>query len=330
MKNSFTFLICSERSGSNLIVKIFNSHPEFCGPSPTHLLRNFIPILARYKNNDEKLINDVFQVFNSKLSFWNTNVSIRELSGLKNKKLSDLYQYIYTKEAEFENKRRVFIKENHAYNFIPYILLSYPESKFITLVRDPRDMALSWKNAKALKGSIIRAVDIWVLDQSMAINAYNNLGIFNKNYLLRYEDLITNPENELKKCCSFLDCDYNEQMLEFFKSGTSVKNSEMAVDWQNISRSLLTNNYNKYKNDLTDDEIKYIEYKCDIYMDTLNYRKEFNKIYDSEFYKIENKLRKKENDKIVKYEKEVSEEERNKRRMVQEVLGKIKNAEAMV
>ena len=35
---SFDFLICSERSGSNLIAKVMDTHPDACGPFPPHIL----------------------------------------------------------------------------------------------------------------------------------------------------------------------------------------------------------------------------------------------------------------------------------------------------
>ncbi len=44
----FDFLFCSERSGSNLITKIMNAHPDICGPSPTHALRVFCHQYFRY------------------------------------------------------------------------------------------------------------------------------------------------------------------------------------------------------------------------------------------------------------------------------------------
>jgi hypothetical protein len=34
----FDFLLCSERSGGNLITKMLDAHPEVCGPFPTQIL----------------------------------------------------------------------------------------------------------------------------------------------------------------------------------------------------------------------------------------------------------------------------------------------------
>ena len=44
----FDFLICSERSGSNLITKIMDAHPDVCGPFPSHILSYFSRNLYRY------------------------------------------------------------------------------------------------------------------------------------------------------------------------------------------------------------------------------------------------------------------------------------------
>lgn len=34
MPLGFTFLMCSERSGSNLIARMFDAHPDCCGQPP--------------------------------------------------------------------------------------------------------------------------------------------------------------------------------------------------------------------------------------------------------------------------------------------------------
>ena len=42
------FLICSERSGSNLITRLINAHSQICAPSTTHLFRVLGENIAGY------------------------------------------------------------------------------------------------------------------------------------------------------------------------------------------------------------------------------------------------------------------------------------------
>jgi len=44
----FDFLLCSERSGSNLTAKVLDGHPEVCGPFPSHMIRTFSENYYRY------------------------------------------------------------------------------------------------------------------------------------------------------------------------------------------------------------------------------------------------------------------------------------------
>ena len=46
MKES-CFLVSSERSGSNFITKIMDAHQDFCGPSPTHIIRTLLHPVAQ-------------------------------------------------------------------------------------------------------------------------------------------------------------------------------------------------------------------------------------------------------------------------------------------
>ena len=71
----FDFLICSERSGSNLIAKIMNAHTQVCGPFPSHILRIFTQNLYRYGDirrdeNWDSLLDDLAVYHQSIFAQW--------------------------------------------------------------------------------------------------------------------------------------------------------------------------------------------------------------------------------------------------------------------
>ena len=74
----FDFLICSERSGSNLITKLLDSHPEVCGPFPSHMVRTFSLNLNGYGDlNDDAawstLLDDAVFYINRIISLWKSD-----------------------------------------------------------------------------------------------------------------------------------------------------------------------------------------------------------------------------------------------------------------
>ena len=100
------FLICTERSGSNLITQIFNNHSKCCGTSPNHLYRFFLPIIHKYpdlKNNInwQKAIDDVVKAHNLKLGDdWVTKMSISIANPVDEKSFRTIRDGPYLKERK--------------------------------------------------------------------------------------------------------------------------------------------------------------------------------------------------------------------------------------
>ena len=277
----FDFLLSSERSGSNLITKMLDAHPSVCGPAPSHMIRTFSQNILNYGDlkkdeNWNALLNDVADIMRFQLGEWGMDFSAEELKcAIKERKLSHIVRYIHEKEADSLGKRRLFIKENKVYNFIEYLLIAFPDAKFLWLTRDPRDMALSYKKSSNHPGGIMRAAEIWANEQAELKKIYGYLQEEKKVLLLRYEDLLSNPEMHLKKVCDFFEIDYSDAMLGFHKEELTVKNAEKLRNWENLDKPVLTTNFNKYKTELSEKEITYIEKICGELMSFLKYDREY-------------------------------------------------------
>ena len=84
---SFVFLQCSERSGSNFITRLFDAHPEVCGPSPAHVLRLFCDHAHRYGDLAgasawATLAGDVATTLDVKIGTWATQWTAEQLAAL--------------------------------------------------------------------------------------------------------------------------------------------------------------------------------------------------------------------------------------------------------
>ena len=252
-----------------------------CGPTPSHLLRTFSLNLFRYGDlrldeSWQTLLIDVADLLNTQLGTWRTTWTSSKLMGKAgNRSLRSIIRCIYEEEARANGKSHIFIKENKIYLFLPYILAEFPDSKFIFLVRDPRDMALSWKLSANHPGNVKSGALVWHEDQKYNILAHSWLASLHKSHLLRYEDLIQNPKLELSKICDFLSIDFDPQMLDFHRQTLTVKNANVINDWMNLSKPVMTNNKRKYLAELEDIEIRYVEALCKEEMEYFRYPLEF-------------------------------------------------------
>ena len=181
------------------------------------------------------------------LGVWHTQWEVDELhsTAFSYRSLTGLLRLIYEKEAKSQKKSRVFVKENNVYRFLPFLLTGFAEAKFVYLVRDPRDMALFWKRSPSLRGCVIRAAKVWKKDQSEYLGILSNLAEQDKIILLRYEDLLRNPEQQLRRLCDFLQIDFDVKMIEFRSDSLTAKNALRTDDWKNLKYPLLRNNFNR-------------------------------------------------------------------------------------
>lgn len=174
----FDFLFCSERSGSNLVTKMMDAHPEICGPFPTQLMGFFIPNLYRYgdlssNKNWQILVEDIVLYLNSMHSVWVSEFNTDKiLNNVKERSFQAIHTYLYEQEAEVQGKSRLFIKDNHAYKSVGYIEAVFDKPKYVWVVRDPRDALVALLENGILPGGARYVCNFWNNDQQGFLNAY--------------------------------------------------------------------------------------------------------------------------------------------------------------
>ncbi|MGR9087532.1 MAG: sulfotransferase family protein [Gammaproteobacteria bacterium] len=276
------FLMCSERSGSNLITRLLNGHSKICGPATKHIVNPVVRNLFRYEPLDDEahwdaLLTDIHRLISVNFSVWKRSFSLEDLKQLGPVgDVASLIRNIFAEEAKANGKQHVFIKENHVYEFLPYLLLKFPEARYLYLTRDPRDMALSWKNNSDHPGGVVKAARQWQKDQQNSLKHYHVLKSVEKACFLRYEELIAEPVRCLEAILSFFGLNYEESMMNFYMDEMTQRNAGMQKAWSNLARGVLSDNKEKYLGELTEREIKAIEKICYFEMKILDYQPRFS------------------------------------------------------
>ncbi len=127
-------------------------------------------------------------------------------SGLVVSRLADLEQ-----EFAASGRRHLVEKTPRHVRKIPEIVATLPEARFIAIVRDPRDVAISlWKRF----GRDYDAVGRWQLDNQHIIE---NLAR-TEMAITRYEQLVVAPKLELKRLCAHLSLPFEPAMLSYHEN----------------------------------------------------------------------------------------------------------------
>jgi hypothetical protein len=120
-----------------------------------------------------------------------------------------------------ESDKRIFVdKTPRYYHILQFVEELFPEAKFIVLSRNPFDIAASILTSWGVSSGELtgRYISPFTFDLDFAIRRLNLFKANQPNVLhIRYEDLVRNPENTLKKVQEFLGAT-SEADLEYGKS----------------------------------------------------------------------------------------------------------------
>jgi sulfotransferase family protein len=112
----------------------------------------------------------------------------------------------------------------------------FPQARVIHVVRDVRDYCLSLR--KTWNKNMIRGAQRWADGVVKARRDGERLG--DRYMEVRYEDLLAQPEAELRRCCSFLGLAFDRSLLELRFSTEHLGDAQGA-------RTIVSTNARKYE-----------------------------------------------------------------------------------
>ena len=110
------FLMCSERSGSNLIRSMIDSHPDIYAPMPIHLIK-FWHHVTEYGDitQDENwnlLLRHLAEMMRTRFGHVGFDILEEDLRReCQRRSFGAIYRYVYARGATLQGKQNVFIKE---------------------------------------------------------------------------------------------------------------------------------------------------------------------------------------------------------------------------
>ena len=240
------FIISMPRSGSTLLQRILLSHKAVGGTAEPWIL---LPLIYSKKSSG------VLSEYSSRLSFKGVNDMLKEVpdaENVYNDRIKEFADGIYSKILK-NNEVYFLDKTPRYYLIIDDLYKIYPEANFVYLFRNPINIYASilktWCNNKFSKlyGNH-NDLTIGVNKISEAYKRYKD----NKNTIsVRYEDLVSQPEEIIKDIQKFLEINYDERLSKnFVNVKIDTKNNNVLGDPTGIEeyKSINSDTLNKWKN----------------------------------------------------------------------------------
>lgn len=222
------FLVGFPRSGTTLLDRMLGAHPE-------------IEVVE-----EKSLFSPLHQD-------WSAPGTLAALASVNEAQIADArntYRRELSRHRRHAERSLVIDKLplNLAYLFLIYRL--FPEAPVIFLQRHPMDACVScFCQAFELTASMAYFLDIpqtaGYYDAVMQVATLSMDQVGNPLHQLRYEDLVTEPQGELKRLLGFLGLEWNAAVLDYWQQGGN--DASDTPSYQQVSQALHARSIGKWR-----------------------------------------------------------------------------------
>ena len=211
------FIVGVARSGTTLLRLMLDAHSQLAIPPETH----FVPKLIR-KAEDGELTRAEIAEFVTTHRRWpdfglDPGDFTRRLESVDPRDGGEVARCLYRAYAEQQGKLRWGDKSPPYVKRMPRLASALPEARFIHVIRDGRDVALSLVDVSWGPDTVGEGAAKWAEEIRRARKHAGRIG--EERYMeIRYEDLISDPERHLRDVCSFVDLEFEPAMLDYHRS----------------------------------------------------------------------------------------------------------------
>ncbi|MFC1785150.1 sulfotransferase [Candidatus Neomarinimicrobiota bacterium] len=236
------FIVGCERSGTTMLRLILHSHANIAIPPQTKYIKKiykrrlFFRNLSKLKNR-ERIIKWFYNNHNKKTKIIDLGLDPNDIQNELMKSgnsLGAILSTIFKLYSKQNNKVRWGDKHPYYIKYLDQLFKLFPNAQVIHVIRDGRDAVASLKSMPWWKNNSIYSMLNWqeaILSGRKAKFKYGS----NQFIEILYENIIDDPEKNIKILCDFLEEDFSPKILEFYKiADTAVPNYKM--DWHSETK----------------------------------------------------------------------------------------------
>ena len=218
-RNEPFFVIGAHRSGTTMLRYMLSSHPRLYLPPESEFIPAFFgrsPTGPLNRSESQRILRKIFRLrFVGEWSGAPPDIDYLVPEG-EELTPARLLHVLYAAYAEQHGAARWGDKTPTYTCHIDLLHRIFPKARFIHLIRDGRDVALSvldtWGHRTHV--DLVFAARTWVRRVTQARRSIGRLEP-DSSLELRYDDLVVDPEKQLRRVCRFLDEDFHPEMLRF-------------------------------------------------------------------------------------------------------------------
>lgn len=215
------FVVGVGRSGTTLLRMMLDAHSSLAIPSET----NFAPAVRAFERDGpdaavERIVHNVlWDDYNMPADELERRVELRRAGDV-----GEVLRTFYELYAELRGKERWGDKSPYYVAVMTQIEEILPEARFVHVVRDGRDVALSTIPLWFGPSDVAGAAREWSERLASARLQAQQLSFYTE---VRYEDLVRDPASVLQRICAFLELEWEPSMLEYHRDAVRRLSAEL-------------------------------------------------------------------------------------------------------
>ena len=274
------FIVGCSRSGTTLLRLMLTQHPQLHIPPESEFLLSLHENTSHYGDLTEPhqrwfLIRDLqttevsmgayaFPIFD--LSVYEAETALADQAPTDFAGAADA---LFRTSARKHGKQRWGDKTPHYVRHIEWLSEAFPESQFVHMIRDGRDVARSRVQA-GFTVSMRRSARHWKEEVQKGRRAGRRLPAHRYRELF-YEHLVRNPESVLRDLCGWLDLEFTEALFAFDESGDASVPDEHAHLHEKLNAPVDSSRAHAWKGSLRSREVADVEAEAGDLLQELGY-----------------------------------------------------------
>jgi Sulfotransferase family len=280
--NPYVFIVGCPRSGTTLLRRIVDAHPDIAITNETHWIVQLLEG-EHAASADTPVTPELLARLLSHRRFRRLKLDPHRLESLVARdepvSYATLVTAVYDLYGEIRRKRLVGDKTPRYVRHIPTLHGLWPQAKFVHLIRDGRDVCVSVRNwdketrfvtsVSSFDEDPVSTIALW-WEQLVRLGREAGEEVPARLYHeIRYEKLVADPPEECRKLCDFLNISYDERMLRFHEGRTK---NDPSLDAKRAWRPI-TPGLRDWRTDMTADDLERFEAVAGDLLDELGYQR---------------------------------------------------------
>lgn len=236
MKNNRPiFIVGCERSGTTMLRLILHSHTNIAIPPQTKYIKKvykrrlFFGNLSKLKSRN-KIAKWFSDNHNKKTKIIDLGIDQNDIQNEMMKSgnsLGAILSTIFKLYSKQNKKSRWGDKHPYYIKYMDQLFKLFPDAQVIHIIRDGRDAVASLKSMPWWKNNSIYSMLNW--QEAISNGRKAKLRYSSNQFIeIRYEDIIKEPEKNIRILCNYLEEEFSPEMLEFYKiADTTVPDYKM-------------------------------------------------------------------------------------------------------